>query len=298
MLAACIVTVHGWLTIRAHSEPQILHPQNGGSQPMSVTRRTFLKSTTYAGAALVIADALNPAVELEAEPNPLSPYLTGQRMAATPASAYRAYRSKVVSNPETTTWVQLDLGSSLPIDFIQLFPASERMYPGRDQYYGGEGFPLRFKIETSDEAEFSQAKSIADFTQSDFPDPTDNITRYAAHAQKGRYVRLTATKLRPVKVAPSSGTWGTPPLDGPDYTLTLAKISVFSGTRDAALGCNATADEPHGNPELLKQLTRAPREDGEEIRIDHPYLVSDAASWKRVPFKAEAPRSGVTLDAG
>ncbi len=110
---------------------------------MSVTRRAFLRNTTYAGAGLVVSDAVKPALALAGETVPsLKPYVTGMRMAATPASAYRAYRSKIVSNPDTTTWVQLDLGSSIPIDFIQLYPASERMYPGRDQYYAGEGFPL------------------------------------------------------------------------------------------------------------------------------------------------------------
>ena len=68
------------------------------------------------------------------------PYLTGMRTGGNPATAYRAYRSKPVTNPKTTTWVQLDLTASTPIDAIQLFPASERMYPGRDQYDGGEGF--------------------------------------------------------------------------------------------------------------------------------------------------------------
>src|SRR5260370_339351 len=153
---------------------------------MSLTRRTFLKSTTYAGAALVVAEAIKPGFALTGEAAAsLTPYLSGMRMAATPASAYRAYRSKAVGNPATSTWVQVDLGSSIPIDMIQLFPASERMYPGRDQYYPGEGFPRRFRIQTC---------------------------------------------------------------------------------RDP--------------------------------RIDHPVYVTEASTWKRIPYKAEAPRTGVTLEGG
>jgi hypothetical protein len=83
-------------------------------------------------------------------------------MAATPSTHYRAYRSKPVQNPDTMTWVQLDLGGKAVIDTIQLFPASERMYPGRDQYYGGEGFPLRFRIEASDDPGFVRPHMIAD----------------------------------------------------------------------------------------------------------------------------------------
>ncbi len=266
---------------------------------MSVSRRAFLKNTTYAGAGLVVSDAVNRAHAFAGDAAPsLKPYLTGMRMAATPASAYRAYRSRTVTNPDTTTWVQLDLGSSIPIDFVQLYPASERMYPGRDQYYAGEGFPLRFKVEIADEHDLTTFRIIADFTQSDFPDPTDNITQYAAHGQRARYVRVTATRLRPVKVSPSSAAPGAEPVDGLDYSLTMAKIGVISGGRDVAVGCKASADDEHGNKDLLPQLTRPPREDGETIRMDNPQSVTDASMWKRPQFNAEAPKSGVTLNGG
>jgi DUF1680 family protein len=266
---------------------------------MSVSRRTFLKNTTYAGAGLIVSDATKPALALAGEAAPsLKPYLSGMRMAATPASAYRAYRSKTVSNPDTTTWVQLDLGSSLPIDFIQLYPASERMYPGRDQYYAGEGFPLRFKIEIADEPNPASFKIVADFTQSDFPDPTDNITQYAAHGQRAQYVRVTANRLRPVKVEPPNAAPGANPVESPNYTLTLAKIGVVSGGRDVAVGCKVAADGEHGNTSLLPQLTRPPRQDGEAIRMDNPQSVTDAGTWKRARFNAETPRTGVTLNGG
>ena len=121
-----------------------------------------------------------PSALWAAEEPQLAPYLTGMRMAATPATTYRAYRSKAATNPEVTTWIQVDLKKNIPIEVIQLFPASERMYPGRDQYYGGEGFPLRFRIEASDDAGFNRPWMVADFTQSDFPDPKDNITQYTA----------------------------------------------------------------------------------------------------------------------
>ena len=164
---------------------------------MSVTRRAFLKNTTYAGAGLVVSDAVKPVLALAAETAPsLKPYLTGMRMAATPASAYRAYRSKTVSNPDTTTWVQLDLGSSIPIDFIQLYPASERMYPGRDQYYAGEGFPATVQDRNCRRTGPDQFQDHRRFHPIRFPDPTDNITQYAARAQRARCVRVTANHRR------------------------------------------------------------------------------------------------------
>jgi DUF1680 family protein len=262
-------------------------------QNMCVTRRTFLLKSSYAGAGLALAGAMSPTSAWGfAEESPeLAPYLTGMRMAATPATAYRAYRSKAVQNPNATTWVQVDLSKSIAIEAIQLFPASERSSPGLDGYYGGEGFPLRFRIEASEDPTFSQPQMVADFTQSDFPDPKENITQYAAHGVRARYVRLTATALRPVK---SDGPQG----HSPDYTLTLAKIAVVAGDRDVAVGCNVSGDERYGNAALFPQLTRPPRQDGEDIRYDKPHAVTDSATWKPMKYKAEAPKSGVTLHGG
>ena len=220
-------------------------------------------------------------------------------MAATPATAYRAYRSKTVANPTIITWVQLDLNENVRIDAIQLYPASERMYPGRDQYYGGEGFPLRFRIDACKDPDFKVPHVIADFTQTDFPDPKDNITQYAARGVQARYVRITATRLRPVKErAPSGAPLGKEPQDSHEYTLTIAKVGVLSGGRDVAVGCSVSADKEYGNPDLLQQLTRPPREDGEMIRFDHPESVTDESMWRRIHYKAEAPKSGVAFEGG
>ena len=266
---------------------------------MILTRRSFLKSTTYSGAALALGDALKPALALGEDGSvSLGPYLTAMRIAPTPASAYRAYRSKVVGSPDTTMWLQIDLGQTTPVDFVQLFPAAERMYPGRDQYYAGEGFPLRFKIETADDADFSNPRIGTDLTGSDFPDPGDHIPQFTARGHHARYVRLTVTQLRPTKILPGSGSPDDGLEDSPDYNLMLARIAVISSGEDVSVGCTVTADKENGNPELLKQLTRPPREEGETVKFDHPNLVTDSSTWKRVGFKAEAPKSGVALDGG
>ena len=253
---------------------------------MHYTRRRFLRHSTFTAPALFAAATTARA----STPTALDPWLTGERMAPTPATAYRAYRSKTVADPTLSTWVQIDLGASMPIDAVVLYPASERMYPGRDEYYGGEGFPLRFRLDASDDVAFAQSRSIADFTAEDFPDPGNQITRYAASAGlRARYVRLTATRLRAVKTNS----------EGPaEFTLTLAKLAVLSSGRDAAVLCPVTADASHGNPELLAQLTRRPRQDGEGIHMDHRALVTDPAEWRRPPLAAQPPRSGVTLHGG
>ncbi len=173
------------------------------------------------------------------------------------------------------------------------------MYPGRDEYYAGESFPLRFRIEASDNSSFSNAATIADFTQSDFPDPKDNITQFAAKGVHARYVRLTATCLRPVVTPRQENlTPGAVQKKNPEYTLMLAKMAVLSSGRDIAVGCSAAADSSYGNPRLLAQLTRPARQDGEEMRHDHPNAVTEPATWKKVKYKAYAPKTGITLNGG
>ena len=267
---------------------------------MSLTRRSFLLNTTYVGAGLAVAGSIDPLMpRAAAEAVELKPYLTGVRMAATPATAYRAYHSIAVTRPDVTTWVQVDLGRRFPIEAIQLFPASERMYPGRDQYYAGEGFPLRFKIEASDDADFAVPVTIADFTRADFPDTHDNITQYSQQGAAGRYVRLTATRLRAVKVQPAEDVpLGGEQKDSPDFTLNLAKLSVLSGGRDVAVGSKVSVDAEHGNNELAAQLTRQVRQDGEGIHYDHPQAVTNPSTWNAAKYKAVAPRTGVTLNGG
>ncbi len=266
---------------------------------MNLTRRTFVVSATSAGAAVLVCRENPLASWGEEESSQLAPYLSGMRMAATPASEYRAYRSKTVTDPATSTWVQVDLGKTALIESVELYPASERMYPGRDQYYAGEGFPLRFHIDVSSNAEFSSPKRIADFTKSDFPDPGDNITRFPTKGIQGRYVRLTATQLRPVKMyAKNEATQTGGLVDSPDYSLTLAKVGVMSNGADLAVGCKASADAQCGNTELLGQLTRPARQDGEGIHRDQPHLVSDASTWRPPSLKAQVPKTGVALAGG
>ncbi len=270
------------------------------SKFMSVTRRDFLVGSTYAGAGLYLSGGVNALALSAEEMHPgLARFATGMRMAATPATHYRAYRSKTVQNPESKTWVQIDLGKSIPIDAVLLYPASERMYPGRDQYYAGEGFPLRFLIEAAEDEEFTSPVTITDLRDADFPDPWDAITQFSAPGAHGRFVRLTATQLRAVKTnPPKDAPAGQHEVDSPDFSLTLAKIGVHSGGKDAALGCAVSVDSEYGNAELGAQLTRGYRQDEETIHRDNPHAVTDAASWTPPQPKARVPKSGVTLHGG
>ena len=213
---------------------------------------------------------------------------TGEFMANTSASAYRAYRSKPAKSADTATWVQIDLGETRSIESIKVYPANERMYPGRDQFYAGEGFPVRFKIETANDVGFHQAATVVDHTSADFPHPQGHIQTFATPGASGRYVRLTATRLMGVLVGE----------DKRSYYLALGKVDVYSDGREVAALCPVTADATYGVDDDVAQITRAARAGGEVTAMDHPENVTDPGTWKPPVNKVEVPRTGVTLQGG
>ena len=112
------------------------------------------------------------------------------------------YHSQVASAQGTTKWVQIDLGSQRKIDNVIL--------AGADEYgFSDFGFPHRFRLETSNDSEFSDSIIIADNTGSDFQRPGSKPVLFKGNESKARYVRLTATKLwsRRMKGQPETNDW-------------------------------------------------------------------------------------------
>ena len=259
---------------------------------MAISRRDFLEAAVSAGAGLAAvgtskrASAASPNAGQEVIPAP-----NGEWMAPTPASAYRAYRSRPAKSADVRTWVQIDLGLSYPIDSVKVHPANERLYPGRDEYYAGEGFPLRFRIDLSDQPDLQSAKTIVDHTRADYPNPQGLIQQFHRPAVSGRYLRLTATRLMNVEGR-----------KGPDarggYHLALAKISVSSGGKEIATGCPVTVDEAYGNDDDAAQVTRPEREGGEGVLVNNPGNVTAASAWRPPVLQARKPLSGVSLNGG
>ena len=267
---------------------------------MRLTRRKFLGTSVGAGAGIAASGLLktdagfaSPAGVGVASPvdDRVVPAPTGEWMTNTPASAYGAYRSKPAKTPDATTWIQVDLGESRSIDFVKVYPANEKGFPGRDEHYAGEGFPVRFKIESSSDADFHDPALIVDHTGMDYPNPKGNIEKYAAQGVTGRYVRLTATRLMNVAGGGFSGVAG-------GYYLALGKMDVYSGGKEIAALCPVTADPAYGNDNDLVQVTRSARPGGETTFMDHPGNVTDASTWKPPVRKARVPRTGVRLEGG
>lgn len=150
----------------------------------------------------------------EMEPLPDIPYNLQQ-------TDHLGYRSKpfdlnTPGNPFRPT-ILLDLGSKQPIDSVVLVPA--------DSGTGaGYGFPLRFRIEVSDDLAFEEELHLfADHTDEDFPNPRSypvlvTPPNPAQHIE-ARYVRLTVTR---------------PWSNGGRALLALGELMVLHGGRNLA----------------------------------------------------------------
>lgn len=150
----------------------------------------------------------------------------GQSVLGTPSGVIPARTEGFQSHPERTPdavkWVQVDLGSELPLEEVRLLPARAGGYPLRR----GFGFPLRYRVEVSVDPDFKSPVTVSDRMEEDFPNPRENPVVVRVPGTAARYVRLTASRL-------------TERFD--DYVLALAELQVISGGRNVALGAPASA---------------------------------------------------------
>jgi len=119
--------------------------------------------------------------------------------------------------PLNPAWVQVDLRSAQTIDWIALVPAQLDWQSFDRPAYG---FPKRFRVDISDDSEFLAFTTVADFTESDFPDPGVAPVGVKVEGQKARYVRVTVTKFA---------------LENGQYFFALAEVMVLSGNRNVAI---------------------------------------------------------------
>jgi hypothetical protein len=134
------------------------------------------------------------------------------------------YHSAISKGPAVIKWVQLDLGVARELTEVILNGCHDTY----NNIGAGFGFPARYKVELSDDAKFTQGvTTIADFTGADVPNPGVKPQRFALAKLKGRYLRVTATKLA---------------LRKNDYILALAELQAIDAKgRNVALGANVTS---------------------------------------------------------
>ena len=137
------------------------------------------------------------------------------------------YRSKLTSpGAESQEWVSIDLGEKEMVDAVRLFPAYPYDWqPGGPAYF----YPVRFKIELANQADFSDAIVAVDRTKEDLLPPLMNSggAIYRFSPTPARYVRLVATRLHAENELFAG--------------LALAEMQVLANGRNVALNKSVTA---------------------------------------------------------
>ncbi len=131
------------------------------------------------------------------------------------------YHSAISKTQDAAKWVQVDLGRSVVVEKIVVQPCFDTF----NNIGAGFGFPLRYKIEVSDDPEFkSAAIRVVENLATDAPNPGTSPQTFPTTGATGRYVRVTAVKLAPRK---------------DDYIFALAEMQVIDST-----GHNLAANAP------------------------------------------------------
>jgi len=138
------------------------------------------------------------------------------------SSPSNGYHSGIEANPDIEKWVQVDLGRTMPLDEIVLVPARPVDFADTP----GFGFPLRFRVELSDDPNLGQRNVAADHTAADFANPGDKPLTIKLDRSESRYIRVTATRL-----------WKR----SNDFVLALAELQAISDSKNVALGTAVTA---------------------------------------------------------
>jgi len=140
------------------------------------------------------------------------------------------WHSQFSTSANATKWLQLDLGREQSFDAVALVPVDVAYgtHPGP-----GFGFPVRFRVEVSDEAAFAEPRLLAAFDDADFSNPGNAPIFLATPGAVGRYVRVTATRL-----------WSR----GDRALLALGEVFVLNRGLSIAAGAPVTVSDAYNNP--------------------------------------------------
>jgi cytochrome c553 len=143
-------------------------------------------------------------------------------IAARPAEY--GYHSGLSPRQDSPRWVQVDLARPVELERVVLRPCNDDF----NNIGAGFGFPVRFKVELSDDPAFKTGVTmVADRTERDFPTPGTAPVSFPAPGKKGRYLRVTATKLASRQN---------------DFMLALAELEAIDADgKNRAAGCAVEA---------------------------------------------------------
>jgi hypothetical protein len=165
------------------------------------------------------------------------------------------YHSAIADRQDVEKWVQVDFGEPRELSRLRLLACDDDF----NSIGPGFGFPVRFRIDASDDPEFSSGVvTLVDRTRADQPNPRREPTEFSFTPVTSRYVRLTATRLASRKS---------------DYILALAELELFDAAGvNVARGCDVTALDSIEAPvrwrksNLVDGLAPSPRVDPAELQ--------------------------------
>ena len=137
---------------------------------------------------------------------------------------HNGYHSELAASPDAPQWVGVDLGANRKLDGVRLYPAHPYDWSPDTP---GFMFPVRFKIEAGQEADFSDAKTVLDESDADVPNPGLESCLYRFPAITARYVRLSVNRLAH--------------RDASNYAFALAEMEVLLGEDNIAQGAPVIA---------------------------------------------------------
>ncbi len=144
-----------------------------------------------------------------------------EKHGASSPPAQHGYHSHIAKKSDEEKWVQLDLGAAKAVAEVRLLPAY-------DDFAGigaGFGFPLRYRIEGSNDPDFAkEVFTLLDATDRDRTNPRSLPVVAPGGNQAFRYLRLTATALSERK---------------DDYILALGEIEVIGSENTGNLAKGA-----------------------------------------------------------
>lgn len=243
-------------------------PNFHGTNPPDM-KKTLLLFAASLSCSLPIFSARAQVADLRGGP------LGVERVAA--KANYAVYESAHKSSADENCWIKVDLGRAHPIDSVKLYPV---VFDSWD-YYARPGFPVRFRIETSDPAVAGRATTIADQTGSDYTAAAvDQVATFRPAAPvTGRYVLLTVTQL---------------PKRDDGYYFELWRMEVWSS--GVIVSENRLLSDSDRGFLGKHSLLRPQRPMGEIAVLDCPENVTPAESWRPVEPAARVPQSGITVD--
>lgn len=181
------------------------------------------------------------------------------------------YHSAIEPRQDVVKWVQVDLGQPTRIDTIRIVGCHDTF----NNIGAGFGFPVRYRIEASDDPKFATSVVVQDRTGADVPNPGVQPQTTSSVGKTARYVRVTATRLAPRK---------------DDFIFALAELSVMTPEgRNVARGAVVTALDSIEAPVRWRKQNLV---DGYSYRGSAPQSLVFAAATHFAPSGNFTPTNG------